>query len=153
MKFFKFWMLTSIAALCTMLVECGKPSAPSTFTENDKAEIMRILDVQAIDWSDGDLEKFMKGYWKSDSMQFIGKSGIRFGWQPTLENYRKNFPDTVAMGKLRYEILKINPVSSDAVYLKGKFFLTRTIGDMNGIFTLVFRKIDGLWLIVYDHTS
>jgi ketosteroid isomerase-like protein len=57
------------------------------------------------------------------------------------------------MGKLRFEILRVNPISADAAFLTGKFFLKRTIGDLDGIFTLVFRKIDGQWLCVYDHTS
>lgn len=142
--------------LAGLLVFCSPPAdkpATKTFTENDKKEIFNLLETQAIDWSNGDLEKFMEGYWKSDSIEFIGKSGIVYGWQTTLENYKKNFPDTVAMGKLRFEILRINPVSADAAYLTGKFYLTRTIGDLNGIFTLVFRKIDGQWRCVYDHTS
>ena len=135
------------------MVNCNKPPGQSKFTERDRKEILQLLETQAQDWSDGNLKKFMEGYWKSDSVQFIGRNGIKFGWQTTMDNYRKNFPDTVAMGKLRFEILKVNPVSADAAYLTGKFFLKRTIGNLDGIFTLVFRKIDGKWLVVYDHTS
>ena len=114
---------------------------------------MKTLADQQAAWNEGNIEKFMEGYLKSDSMQFIGSRGINFGWKTTLENYKKGYPDTVAMGKLSFEILRVNPISADAAWLTGKFYLKRTIGDANGIFTLVFRKIDGKWLVVYDHTS
>ena len=123
------------------------------FTSADKAGILKTLADQQAAWNEGNLEKFMAGYLKSDSMQFIGKRGINFGWKTTLENYKKGYPDTVAMGKLSFEILRVNPISADAAWLTGKFYLKRTIGDANGIFTLVFRKIEDKWLVVYDHTS
>jgi hypothetical protein len=148
-----FWIILPIELFIVFGCDNLQKQPPPSFTERDKQEILNLLDRQALDWSQGDLRKFMEGYWKSDSLQFIGKSGIRFGWQNTMDNYQKNFPDTVAMGKLRFEILKINPVRGDAAYLTGKFFLKRTIGNLDGIFTLVFRKIDGRWLCVYDHTS
>jgi hypothetical protein len=142
--------------LAFLAMHCSPPQSNpkvETFSVDDKNEILTLLETQAKDWSNGNLEKFMEGYWNSDSIQFIGKSGIKFGWQTTMDNYKKNYPDTVAMGKLRFEILRVNPISADAAFLTGKFFLKRTIGDLDGIFTLVFRKIDGQWLCVYDHTS
>lgn len=114
---------------------------------------MQTLKDQENAWNQGNAEKFMEGYLKSDSMQFISKGGINYGWQTTLNNYKKNYPDTVAMGKLRFEILQVNPISHGAAFLTGKFFLNRSIGDMSAIFTLVLRKIDGQWLVVYNHTS
>jgi SnoaL-like domain len=132
---------------------CSTKKTQNEFTTRDRAAILQTLRSQQDAWNEGNLEKFMEGYWKSDSMQFIGKRGINFGWQTTLDNYKKNYPDTVAMGKLRFEILRVNPVSPDAAFLTGKFFLKRPIGDLSGVFTLVFRKIDSSWLIVYDHTA
>lgn len=123
------------------------------FTAADKAGILKTLADQQAAWNEGNIEKFMEGYLKSDSMQFIGSRGINFGWKTTLENYKKGYPDTVAMGKLSFEILRVNPISADAAWLTGKFYLKRTIGDASGIFTLVLRKIDSKWLVVYDHTS
>lgn len=123
------------------------------FTSADRAGILKTLADQQAAWNEGNIEKFMEGYWKSDSMQFIGKRGINYGWKQTLESYKKGYPDTVAMGKLTFDILRINPVSADAAFLTGRFHLKRSIGDASGIFTLVLRKIDGKWLVVYDHTS
>lgn len=123
------------------------------FSSADKVAILKTLADQQAAWNEGNIEKFMEGYLKSDSMQFIGSRGINFGWKTTLENYKKGYPDTVAMGKLSFEILRVNPISADAAWLTGKFYLKRTIGDASGIFTLVLRKIEGKWLVVYDHTS
>ncbi|MEY3404912.1 MAG: hypothetical protein RL161_342, partial [Bacteroidota bacterium] len=78
---------------------------------------------------------------------------ITKGWEQTLKNYQIRYPDTVAMGKLRFDILKINGISNQAAWLTGKFYLKRSIGDANGTFTLVLKKFSGEWKIVYDHTG
>lgn len=135
------------------MANCSNIKPAEEFISTDRRAILQTLQDQTQAWNEGNPEKFMEGYWKSDSMQFVGRNKINFGWQTTLDNYKKNYPDTVAMGKLRFEILRINPISSDAAFLTGKFFLKRTIGDLSGIFTLVVRKIDGKWVVVYDHTS
>lgn len=111
------------------------------------------MSVQQTAWNNGDIPTFMEGYEKSDSMQFVGSNGITFGWQKTLDNYKWRYPDSVSMGKLRFEILRINPISDQAAWLTGKFYLTRTIGDAQGTFTIIFKKINGEWKIVYDHTG
>ncbi|MFM7195546.1 MAG: YybH family protein [Bacteroidota bacterium] len=139
--------------LLTFLISCNAPSTTANFTDADKQAILDLLRHQQEDWNRGDIPAFMEGYQKSDSMQFIGRDGINFGWQKTLDNYRLRYPDTITMGKLRFEILRINPLSGDAAFLTGKFHLKRTIGDANGIFTLVLRKENGKWVVVYDHTA
>lgn len=139
-----------LTAIVSMLFEsCSSPS----FTINDDRAIRQLLDTQQTAWNTGDIDSFMTGYEHSDSLQFVGRHKINFGWQTTLDNYKKNYPDTVVMGKLHFNILRINPVSADAAFLTGTYHLKRTIGDAEGIFTLVLRKINGAWLIVYDHTA
>jgi hypothetical protein len=66
----------------------------------DESAIRKILADQTAAWNRGDIDGFMKGYWESDSLMFIGKSGVTYGWSNTLKNYKKNYPDTAAMGKL-----------------------------------------------------
>ncbi len=142
-----------IIMICIPFIYSCVRETKSEFSPADRTEILELLKTQESAWNEGNIPEFMKGYHQSDSMQFIGSSGINFGWQETLDNYKLRYPDTVAMGKLHFEILKINPISGEAAYLTGKFYLKRTIGDANGIFTLIFRKIDGGWKVVYDHTS
>jgi ketosteroid isomerase-like protein len=115
--------------------------------------ILSILDKQTAAWNRGDITAFMDGYWESDSLMFIGKSGITYGWQPTLENYRRGYPDTAAMGKLAFKILHVKNLAKDGYFIVGKWQLTRSIGDIGGHYTLLFKKIKGRWVIVADHSS
>jgi len=45
----------------------------------DEISVRKVLSEQTKAWNDGDLERFMQGYWKNDSLMFIGKSGISWG--------------------------------------------------------------------------
>lgn len=118
----------------------------------DEAAIRSVLDKQVTAWNEANIEEFMKGYWKSDSILFIGRK-ITSGWDSTLLRYKKSYPDKAAMGRLRFEILRMDFASANACLVTGKFFLTREKDNPNGIFTLLFKKKKGKWVIVYDHTS
>jgi ketosteroid isomerase-like protein len=120
---------------------------------NDEKAIIKLLSEQDEAWNRGDLEGFMKGYWKNDSLMFIGKSGITYGWQKTLDNYKKGYPDTAAMGKLNFEYIEMKELSANYFFVVGKWHLTRTIGNLDGAFTLLLRKINNIWMIVKDHSS
>lgn len=119
----------------------------------DETAIRSVLQAQENAWNAGRIEDFMHGYWKNDSLMFIGKSGITYGWQKTLDNYKKGYPDTTAMGKLSFQLLQIKPISNDYYFIVGKWHLQRSIGNVEGHFTLLFRKIKGEWVIVADHSS
>lgn len=126
----------------------------STAQTKDEQSILSILDAQTKYWNTGDLENFMKGYWNNDSLMFIGKSGVTYGYKNTLENYKKGYPDKDAMGILKFNILKVERISADAYFVVGKWHLTREkVGDVEGHYTLLFKKINGKWLIVADHSS
>jgi ketosteroid isomerase-like protein len=119
----------------------------------DESQVRKTLSDQQAAWNNGDIEKFMQGYWQNDSLMFIGKSGITYGWQQTLNNYKKNYPDTAAMGKLNFEFIEIKRLSVNYFFVVGKWHLTRTIGNLDGSFTLLFRKIKNKWVIIRDHSS
>ena len=119
----------------------------------DEQKILNLIDDQRIYWNNGDIENFMSGYWKNDSLMFIGKSGVTYGWQKTLDNYKKGYPDTAAMGKLDFDLLEIKRLSVMYFFVVGKWHLTRSIGDVGGHFTLLFKKIKNKWVIVADHSS
>lgn len=119
----------------------------------DELIVRDVLETQRLAWNEGNVEKFMEGYWKSDSLMFIGKSGVTYGWQKTLDNYKKGYPDTAAMGKLKFDILEVKRLSVMYFFVVGKWHLTRSIGDVEGHFTLLFKKIKNTWVIVADHSS
>lgn len=119
----------------------------------DEKDILKMLDDQNLAWNRGDIEDFMKGYWENDSLMFIGKSGVTYGWKNTLENYRKGYPDTAAMGKLTFTHIKISRLSRKYYFLVGKWYLKRSIGDVSGHYNLLIKKINGRWVIITDHSS
>lgn len=119
----------------------------------DEVAIRKILDEQTNAWNRGDIDNFMKGYWENDSLMFIGKTGVTYGWTNTLNNYKKGYPDTAAMGKLIFNLLQVKKISKEYYHITGKWFLKRSIGDVGGHYTLLFRKINGRWVIVSDHSS
>lgn len=119
----------------------------------DEAKIRGILAAQTAAWNRGDVDAFMQGYWKSDSLMFIGKSGVTRGWQKTLENYKKGYPDTAAMGKLAFDLIAVKRLSPDYFFVVGKWTLRRSIGDVSGHYNLLFQKRRGQWVIVADHSS
>ena len=119
----------------------------------DEKSILKILDDQTKYWNQGNLDQFVKGYWHHDSLMFIGQSGVTYGFQNTLNNYKKNYSDTARMGKLMFEIIKVQKLSDEYYFVVGKWFLHRTVGDVKGHYTLLFRKIKNEWVIVADHSS
>ena len=132
---------------------CLHPTPILAQTPADRAAIQAIMDQQVRCWNAGDLDCFMEGYWRSDSLMFIGKSGITYGYDSTLANYRKRYPDRATMGTLRFDVLSLEALSEDACFMVGRWSLQRSIGDVEGHFTLLFRRINGQWRIVKDHSS
>ena len=120
---------------------------------NDEAAIRSVMSKQITAWNNGDIDAFMQTYWKNDSLLFVGSKGPTYGWQTTLENYKKRYPDTIAMGKLDFDIIQIKLLDNNNAFVLGKWHLARTMGDVGGYFTLLFRKIKNEWFIVADHTS
>ncbi len=119
----------------------------------DVKQILEILDRQTKAWNSGDLEKFMVGYWENDSLMYVGKGGVTYGYAPTLANYKKNYGSPDKMGQLTFQILHVNRLSKTYYQVVGKWNLKRTAGDVGGHYTLLFRKIKGEWKIISDHSS
>ncbi|HEX5151418.1 MAG TPA: DUF4440 domain-containing protein [Parafilimonas sp.] len=119
---------------------------------DDKIAINNVMNEQIDAWNTGNIDAFMHTYWQSDSLLFVSNPPI-YGWQKTLDRYKKNYPDTAAMGKLSFDLLELKQLSAEYYFVMGKWHLKRTAGDAGGIFTLLFRKINGKWLIVVDHSN
>ena len=118
--------------------------------EKDKSAILEVMKKQEMAWSKNDLEGFMQGYWKSDSLKFYGASGLTKGWQKTLDNYKKGYPTKDHSGTLNFKVNDISPIEKNSYWVMGEYFLKRKIGDANGVFIIIFKKIKGQWKIVAD---
>ncbi|MBK0402836.1 nuclear transport factor 2 family protein [Adhaeribacter sp. BT258] len=121
--------------------------------ESAKLGTQAVLDQQVAAWNRGDMNGYMQGYWKSDSLQFIGRKGVNYGWEKTLQNYQRSYPNAEAMGQLALTVLHVEDINPTTAYVTGKWHLTRSMGNLEGYFTLLLRKIDNEWKIVSDHSS
>jgi len=138
------------------LILIGLFISSQTYAQIDKdvAKVQQILHRQAQDWSKGDIEAFMNGYWESDELQFIGSKGVTKGYKNTLERYKKSYPDRKTMGKLTFDIISTDKLSKKSIMLTGKYNLARKeMEDASGYFLLVWRKIKKEWVIVADHSN
>lgn len=156
-KLLKFAILPVLLMLIALVVKAG--------TGNDSSEIKKVMDAQETAWNNGDLDGFMAGYWRSDKVKFVSKNGVTYGWQKVYDNYKKSYPDKAAMGNLKFEIISIESLDDEnfhavsfgkknkAYMVTGKWETSNTSKAANGFFTLIFKKINGNWVIVADHTS
>ena len=119
----------------------------------DSLKILNILEKQKIAWNDNDINKFMQGYLKSDKLVFSGSNGPVFGWNFVKDRYLKTYSTDELMGNLSFEINDLFALSKKVAILLGKFNLQRENEKLSGYFTLIFKKINGNWYIVSDHTS
>ena len=120
-----------------------------SYTE-DKNAILEVMKAQEKAWSDHDLEGFMEGYWKSDSLTFYGASGLTKGWQATLNNYKRGYPTPEDSGTLTFTINDVSPIDNGSYWVMGAYHLERSKGNAEGVFMIIFKKIDGDWKIVAD---
>lgn len=138
------------ALICFLFAAFSVTLKAQTATQK---EIIAILDHSTVAWNSGSIDEFMKDYWNNDSVMYVGKRGVTYGYNKILDNYKKSFPDAAAMGKLSFNILHVKELSPEYVFVVGKYIVTREKGNADGHFTLLFRKINGHWLIISDHSS
>jgi uncharacterized protein (TIGR02246 family) len=121
--------------------------------QNDETEIGSLLTRQTQAWNAGNIDGFMQTYWQSDSLMFVGKEGVTWGWKNTLEHYKKSYPGKAAMGELTFDIIKLKRLSDQYYFVVGKWMLKRTAGNLSGHYNLLIQKINGEWKIIADHSS
>jgi len=116
-------------------------------------EIQSVLTNQQDAWNNGDIERYMQGYWKSDSLLFTSGGNIQRGWQATIEKYKKSYDTKEKMGKLYFSDLELNLLSAESAWIFGHWELKRSKDNPRGVFTLIVRKFEDGWKIIHDHTS
>lgn len=142
----KTLLLFALVLTCTTL----------SFSQNkDFNKIKKLMAIQSDCWNKGDIDCFMETYWKSNELQFIGSKGVTYGWKNTLNRYKKNYPTKADMGQLTFEIINMDKRSRKVISVVGKWHLKRgaDLGDLEGHFLLILKKIKGNWVIVSDHSS
>jgi hypothetical protein len=103
-------------------------------------------------WNMGDIDGYMSFYWGSDSLLFISGGKAKKGWQNIRDSYEKKYPDSSSRGTLEFGDLYFYKLAKKEVIITGSWKLIRQSGDLGGSFTLIWKKINGRWVIVLDHT-
>lgn len=143
-------------------------------------ELTAILDDQASAWNRGDIDAFLRHYWRSDELTFSSGGRTETGWDATRERYRTRYPTPERMGRLTFEIDRVRSLGDRAALLLGRWQLERraeathsaakragTERDalaapgaqrsptevLGGNFSLVFQRFFDGWKIIHDHTS
>ena len=115
-----------------------------------EAGIRLVMEAQEVAWNKHDLEGFMQGYWNNDALKFYGSKGLTKGWQNTLDNYKNGYPTKAESGTLNFVINDISNIEGDNYWVMGEYHLKRDIGNADGVFIIIFKKINGEWKIVAD---
>ena len=135
------YTITLIAFGCEEQLHYKHRFKHETTADIDKKAILELLNTQTKAWNNGNIETYMQTYWNSDSLMFVGKNGIKYGWQNTLSNYKKSYPDKASMGTLDFELEKVEVFNAQSAFVLGKWHLARSIGDVQGHFTLLIKKM------------
>ncbi|MCG8893002.1 nuclear transport factor 2 family protein [Tenacibaculum finnmarkense] len=116
----------------------------------EKKAILAVMKAQETAWSNHNLEGYMQGYWKSDSLKFYGSNGLTYGWNKTLSNYKKGYPTKDHSGVLKFKVNDISKITNGAYFVMGEYHLTRKVGNAKGVFMIIFKKIKNQWKIIAD---
>ena len=142
---------------CPSSSESSTESAASSTLDRsaEAAALRQLLQDQQAAWNRGDLEAFMAGYAKTDTLRFASGGTVRTGWQETLESYRGGYPDRAAMGTLTFDRLDVEVMTERWAMIFGRWALERESDRPSGLFTLIAHRptADAEWRIVHDHTS
>ena len=142
---FYYDMITIVLFLIASLLQ--------SMQTTDETIIMNKLADQEKCWNAGDIDCFMEDYWRNDSLVYIGKNGLTYGWESTLENYKKKYPTEEQMGQLSFEIKSLDRMGPDLFFMIGSWHLARVHDELGGHFSLLWKKVNGEWVIIADHSS
>lgn len=122
-------------------------------TLDAKMEISSVLESQVAAWNRGDIDGYMSGYWKNDSVRFASDADVIFGWQTVTDRYKAKYHSAELMGRLEFSNIDIAILSGNSAIAFGTWTLHREADNPMGLFTLVLRKTGTGWKIIHDHTS
>ena len=122
---------------------------------NNCDEICDLMQEQEESWNKGNIDDFMNKYWNNDSLIFLGKSGINYGWKKTISNYKNSYKNKNEMGRLEFKNILCKPINKSTHIIAGKWSIFRedSIRNIGGYYSLIWVKKDKVWKIIYDHTS
>lgn len=131
-----------------------KPAEAPTQARTPREIILATLNAQVAAWNEGNLDAFMETYWKDDKLKFVSGSTVTQGWSATQKKYRERYGGNGAdLGRLSLDKTDFVQVTDDVAIVTGRFNLVKDDAASNGTFSLVMKRVDGMWRIAHDHTN
>lgn len=147
-----------LIVVSVILVACSTTSPKTDTANNYKTEdivaIGNVLDTQVSSWNLGNVREFMKGYWHSDSLRFINKKGINYGYDSVEARYLRHYNTPEKLGRLSFDQIEYFALDNkQSIYnVTGKWKISGK-DSSGGFFSLIFKKVEkGQWKIITDHT-
>ncbi len=142
-------------ALFAPRAEWAAAAARGLPEDRDPAAVRRLLAGQVDAWNRGDLEGFMRGYWRSDSLTFYSGGTVSHGWQEAHDRYQRRYKaEGREMGTLAFDVHDVTLPARGQALVRGGWSLQMKESRPAGLFTLWLRWFPGTgWRVVHDHTS
>ena len=123
--------------------------------QSAREELEHVLDKQLSAWNRGDLVAFMNTYVKSPDLTFFSGDTIERGWEATLARYRKRYQGAgKEMGQLSFTDTQVDMLSPEAAVVTARWHLLMHDGKkLEGLTTIVCKRMNDGWRIVHDHSS
>jgi ketosteroid isomerase-like protein len=130
-------------------------STPAQAKADPVAEVKATLDAQVTAWNVGAAENLNSVYYDSPEMLWVNRTGIRKGIAPVQASYRRaSASNTPPAGVYSYEALHTERLSPTCVYFVIKWkYEQRGRNALNGVTSMVWKKINKKWVIVAEHAS
>lgn len=152
----KLNLLCSLIVFVVLSSACTSNKSVDSEYPNQKADsaaIAACFSQQLKNWNEGDIEGFMKYYWKSNDLQFITSKGVSRGWERVLENYQKAFPNKETMGRLEFKTDQYRRIGSHLYHTTGQWVVHQQDRVRSGYFSLIWKYFpEEGWRITIDHT-
>lgn len=116
--------------------------------------VEEILQLSAAAWNAGDLDGFMVHYERAHTTTYIGSGGLLIGFDAIRDRYAPGFEPGAERDSLRFESIRARPLDQLFALATARYVLHRD-GEItsSGPFTLVLRRIEGVWKIIHDQSA
>lgn len=126
--------------------------APPKALRRPEDIVLATLNAQIAAWNEGNLNAFMDTYWNDNDLKLVSGTKVTKGWSSTMKQYRTRYTDESGLGRLSLEKTDAQMVTDDVAVVTGRFNHAGADSVSSGAFTLVFKRADGVWRIVHDHS-
>jgi len=120
--------------------------------DTDSKSIKETIAYQVAEWNKGNVDGFMSGYWQSEEFTFQSGNKRLLGYATLAAMYKKNYAGA-KMGTLTFTDIVLKPLADGLYLVLGRWNVKTTDSEKEGLFTLIFKNIDGHWKIIHDHSS